>query len=331
MSVLRRPRVFPRPRHRPEDEDPLIFAGSASPRLTAAICSELGVELGAGEVLRFSEGALFVRVLENVRGRSVYLVQSTVFPTNDNFMELLFWIDAFSRASADSVTVVVPYFSYAKGDKKDEPRVSIRARVCADAIEAAGADRVVTMDLHAPQIQGFFRISVDDLYALPHLCDAIEELGLANLIVVSPDAGFVKQARRFARRLGTPLAIVDKLREDHDETARAADVFGEVEGRDAVIVDDFIVSGGTLAEAAEQLTIRGARSVTAAITHGVFADDSMERLDASPIERLIVTDTVETQPVARSEKVKVVSVAPLFAEAIWRIHQRESISVLFPS
>src|SRR5439155_940238 len=213
MSVLRRPRVFPRRRHRPDDEDPLIFAGSASPRLTAAICRELGVEVGASEVIRFSEGTLFVRVLENVRGRSVYLVQSTVFPTNANFMELLFWIDAFSRASADSVTVVVPYFSYAKGDKKDEPRVSIRARVCADAIEAA----------------------------------------------------------------------------------------------------------------AEQIVAGGARSVTAVVTHGVFAEGSMERLDRSPIERLIVTDSIETQPVELSEKVTLVSVAPLFAEAIGRIHRRESI------
>src|SRR5881392_768649 len=201
MSVFRRPRGFPRRRHRPDDEDPLIFAGSASPNLTAAICRELGVAVGAGEVVRFSEGTLFVRVLENVRGRSVYLVQSTVFPTNANFMELLFWIDAFSRASADSVTVVVPYFSYAKGDKKDEPRASIRARVCADAIEVAGADRVVTMDLHAPQIQGFFRIPLDDLYALPVLCKAVAELHLSNLVVVSPDTGFAKKARQYASYL----------------------------------------------------------------------------------------------------------------------------------
>src|SRR2546426_10917761 len=203
MSVLRRLQVFPRRRHRHDDEDPLVFAGSASPRLTAAICRELGVEVGASEVIRFSEGTLFVRVLENVRGREVYLVQSTVFPTNANFMELLFWIDAFSRASADSVTVVVPYFSYAKGDKKDEPRVSIRARVCADAIEAAGADRVVTLDLHAPQIQGFFRIPVDDLYALPVLGEELLRKQLQDLVVVSPDTGFPKQARKYASFLGT--------------------------------------------------------------------------------------------------------------------------------
>ena len=328
MSVLRRPRVFLRRRDR-SDEDPLIFAGSASPRLTAAICRKLGVEVGASEVVRFSEGTLFVRVLENVRGRRVYLVQSTVFPTNANFMELLFWIDAFSRASADSVTVIVPYFSYAKGDKKDEPRVSIRARVCADAIEAAGADRVVTLDLHAPQIQGFFRVPVDDLYAMPYLCRAIERASLRDPVVVSPDAGFAKRARRFAHRLGAPLAIADKVREGHGETAELVEIIGEVADRDAIVVDDFTISGGTLVEAAEQLVARGARSVTAVVTHGVFAEGSMDRLERSPIERLIVTDSIETQPVELSAKVMVVSVAPLFAEAIGRIHRRQSISVLF--
>src|SRR5436189_4166292 len=263
MSVLRRPRAFTRRRHRHDDEDPLVFAGSGSPRLTAAICRELGIAVAAGEVIRFSEGTLFVRVLENVRGRSVYLVQSTIFPMNANFMELLFWIDAFSRASAASVTAVVPYFSYAKGDKKDEPRVSIRARVCADAIEVAGADRVVTLDLHAPQIQGFFRIPVDDLYALPYLCAAIERARLRDPVVVSPDAGFAKRARRFAQRLGAPLAIADKVRQGHGETAELVEIIGEVAGRDAIVVDDFTISAGTLVEAASQLVARGARSVMA--------------------------------------------------------------------
>jgi ribose-phosphate pyrophosphokinase len=328
MNVFRRPRPFSR-RRAGDAEDPLVFAGSGSPRLTGAICRELGIEAGRGEVIRFSEGTLFVRVLENVRGRSVYVVQSTVFPTNANFMELLFWIDAFRRASAESVTVVVPYFSYAKGDKKDEPRVSIRARVCADAIEVAGADRVVTLDLHAPQIQGFFRIPVDDLYAEPYLSAAIEALGLRDPVVVSPDAGFAKRARRFARRLGAPLAIADKMRPDHSETSTTVEVIGEVAGRDAVVVDDFTISAGTLVETAEQLVARGASSVAAAVTHGVFADRSMERLEASPISRLIVTDSIETQPVELSAKVETISVAPLFAEAIKRIHHRESISVLF--
>ncbi|MCP4007239.1 MAG: ribose-phosphate pyrophosphokinase [bacterium] len=307
-----------------------IFGGSGSPRLTAAICEKLGLEPARGEVIHFSEGNLFVRVNENVRGRRVYVVQSTVFPANDLFMELLFWIDALKRASAESVTVLMPYFSYAKGDKKDEPRVSIRARVCADAIEAAGADRVVTLDLHAGQLQGFFRIPVDDLYAQNVLCDAIRAETSGDLVVVSPDAGFAKKARRFASELGAPLAIADKERKAHDERAEVLGIIGEVADRTAVIVDDFTISAGTLIEAAEMLMAKGARRVVAAVSHGVFAKGSMERLEQSPIERLITTDSVETQPVKLSPRVKLVSVAPLFAEAIRRIHNRESISVLFP-
>ena len=312
-------------------DDILVFGGSGSPRLTRSICSYLGIEPGAGEVQRFSEGNLFVRVKENVRGRPVYIVQSTVFPTNDNFMELLFWIDAFRRASAESVTVVMPYFSYGKGDKKDEPRVSIRARVCADAIEAAGADRVVTIDLHAPQIQGFFRIPVDDLYALPVLGDELKRMNLPNLVVVSPDIGFGKQARRYASYLGASLAIADKGREGHNEQAEVFEVIGDVQGKTAVIVDDFTISGGTLTEAADAVVERGATEVYAAISHGVFSPGSIERIDESPIRRLVVTDSIETQPVTFSEKIQIVSVAPLFGEAIRRIHNRESISILFPA
>jgi ribose-phosphate pyrophosphokinase len=312
----------------PEDEM-LVFAGSASPRLAAAICRHLGVEVGRGEVLRFSEGTLFVRVLQNVRGRRVYLVQSTVFPANDHFMELLFWIDALKRASADSVTVVIPYFSYGKGDKKDEPRVSIRARVCADAIESAGADRVVTMDLHAPQIQGFFRAPVDDLYAVDRMCAALRRRLPERPVVISPDAGFAKKARAYAERLHAPLAIADKTRAGHDERTETVSLIGDVDGQDAILVDDFTVSGGTLIEAAEELRRRGARSVIAAISHAVFAPGTASRLEASPIERLFVTDTVETQPEPLGPRIEVVSVAPLFAEAIRRIHRRESISSLF--
>src|SRR5262245_54227244 len=311
------------------DDDFIVFGGSANPVLTKEICGHLGVEPGLGEVIQFSDGNLFVRIGQNVRGRHVYLVQSTVFPTNDNFMELLFWIDAFKRASAASVTAIVPYFGYAKGDKKDEPRVSIRARVCADSIEAAGADRVVTMDLHAPQIQGFFRVPVDDLYALPHLCEAIGSLGMSAPVVVSPDAGFVKKARRYADRLGAPLAVMDKVRETHDESAQVADLIGNVEGRDAIVVDDFTVSCGTLVEAAEELVRRGASSVSAAVTHAVLSPEGVARLDDSPIERLIATDTIETQPAPLGPKVTIVSVASLFAEAIRRIDRRESISSLF--
>jgi ribose-phosphate pyrophosphokinase len=271
-----------------------------------------------------------VRIKENVRGRRVYLVQSTAFPTNDNFMEMLFWIDAFKRASADQVTVVMPYFSYAKGDKKDEPRVSIRARVCADAIEATGADRVVTMDLHAPQIAGFFRIPVDDLYGMPVLCEAVQQRKLEDLIVVSPDTGFVKSARRYATALGCSLAIANKERKGHDERAEVLELIGSVEGKTALIVDDFTISAGTLAEAANVLLEKGAKSVLAAVTHGVFTEGSMERIDQSAIEALFVTDSIETQPVEFCDKIEVVSVAPLFGEAIRRIHRRERISVLFP-
>jgi ribose-phosphate pyrophosphokinase len=195
------------------DEPPVVIGGSGSPRLTAAICASLGVEPARAETRRFGEGTLFVRVLENVRGRNVYVVQSTVFPTNDNVVELLFWLDACSRASAASVTAVVPYFSYGKGDKKDEPRVSIRARVIADAIEAAGASRMVTMDLHAPQIQGFFDVPVDHLFAAPVIMDYVSKLKLPKLTVVSPDAGGVERARAYAKRLEATLAIVDKRRE----------------------------------------------------------------------------------------------------------------------
>jgi ribose-phosphate pyrophosphokinase len=297
--------------------------------LGRSIAEHLGEELGASETIRFSEGNLFVRVLQNVRGRDVFLIQGTAFPANDNFMELLFWIDALKRASAASVTAVIPYFSYAKGDKKDEPRVSIRARVCADAIEAAGADRVVTLDLHAPQVQGFFRVPVDDLYSLPVLCDAIAAKGLEDLVVVAPDAGFAKKARAWANRLGAPTAIADKRRVDHSESAEIIELIGSVAGRTALIVDDFTISAGTLVDAARVLVERGATAVYAAVSHGLLTGPANDRIDASPIQRLYMTDSVETQPHGLSEKVEIVSVAGLFGEAIRRIAHRESISVLF--
>ena len=293
------------------------------------VAEELHWPLAASETLRFSEGNLFVRVLDNVRGRDVFLIQGTAFPANDNFMELLFWIDALKRASASSVTAVIPYFSYAKGDKKDEPRVSIRARVCADAIEAAGVDRVVTLDLHAPQVQGFFKVPVDDLYAMPVLCDAVAAEALDDLVVVSPDAGFAKKARQWADRLGAPLAIAEKRRVDHSESAEIVELIGPVEGRTALIVDDFTVSTGTLVDAARVLVEHGAIAVYAAVSHGLLAGSAIERLDDSPIERLFMTDSVETHPVMSSPKIEVVSVAGLFAEAIRRIANRESISDLF--
>jgi ribose-phosphate pyrophosphokinase len=311
------------------DDPMMVFAGSGSPVLTRRICDYLKITPGKNETLRFSEGNTFVRILENVRGQRVYLVQSTVFPTNDNFMELLFWIDAFKRASVASVTVIIPYFSYGKGDKKDEPRVSIRARVCADAIEVAGADRVVTMDLHSPQTQGFFHIPVDNLYALPALAEHIHQKQLKNMLVVSPDVGFAKQAHKYASYLGTSFAVANKERVGHDERAEIVEIIGDVKGKTAIVVDDFTISGGTLAEVSKRLVERGAAEVYAMVSHGVLAQGSIERIEASPIKKLIITDTVENQPVQLSDKIEVVSVAPLFGEAIRRIHYRESISAMF--
>jgi len=313
------------------NEDPImVFAGSGSHRLTNRICEYLHIPQGKNETLYFSDGNTFVRILENVRGRRVYIVQSTVFPANDNFMELLFWTDAFKRAGAETVTVVIPYFSYAKGDKKDEPRVSIRARVCADAIEVAGADRVVTMDLHAPQIQGFFHRPVDNLYALPLICERIRKLRLKDIIVISPDVGFAKQARRYASYLNAPIAIADKERLAHDEKAHILQIIGDVRGKTAVVVDDFTISGGTLASVAVKLLEEGAIEVYAAVTHGVLTNGSIERIDKSPLKYLFITDTVENQPVQFSNKIEVISVASIFGEAIKRIHNRESISEMFP-
>lgn len=309
----------------------IVLGGSASAELTRRICAHLDVAPGAGRVLRFPEGNLFVQVDDNVRGRHVFVVQSTAFPANDHFMELLFWVDALKRASAEAVTVVMPYFSYGKGDKKDEPRVSIRARVCADALESAGADRVVTLDLHAAQIQGFFRVPVDDLQALPVLVGALRRLVLDRPVVVSPDAGFAKRARRYAAALSAPLAICYKERRGHDGSSEIIEIVGDVTGRAAIIVDDFSISGGTLTNAAHLLVREGAIAVYAAVTHGVWAEGATQRIEESPISRLFVTDSVETQPARGSSRIETVSVAPLLAEAIRRIHQRMSLSVLFES
>ncbi len=235
-----------------------VFAGSSSRRLGEAICSRLGMELAQSETMVFSEGNVFVRVLENVRGRDVFIVHGIDYPVNDNFVELLFWIDAFKRASATQVTAVIPYFSYAKGDKKDEPRVSIRARVCADCIEAAGADRVLTMDLHSPQIQGFFKIPVDHLYAMPVLVDYFRAKKVPDLVVAAPDVGFGKQAYKFGEMMNAPVVFGNKTRRGHDEKAEMLDIVGQVEGKNVLIVDDFTITGSTLIEMAVECKRRGA-------------------------------------------------------------------------
>src|SRR5271163_5149489 len=227
-----------------------IFAGSSGKTLAKSICGYLGRDLARSETRVFSEGNVFVRVLENVRGRDVFIVQGTDYPVNDNFMELLFWIDAFKRASATQVTAVIPFYSYAKGDKKDEPRVSIRARVCADCIEAAGADRVLTMDLHSPQIQGFFKIPVDHLYATPVLVDYFRKKEIPDLVVAAPDVGFGKQAYKFGEMMHAPVVFGNKTRQGHDEKAEMLSIVGHVEGKNVLIVDDFTITGGTLIEMA---------------------------------------------------------------------------------
>jgi ribose-phosphate pyrophosphokinase len=309
----------------------LIFPGAASPLFTAAICRELRVKPGACTAYHYSEGNTFVRVGENVRGKDVFIVQSLSYPVNDHFVEILFYIDAFKRASASSVTAVIPFFSYGKGDKKDEPRVSIRARVCADCLEAAGVDRIVTMELHAPQIQGFFHVPVDHLYALPVIAPYVRKRMKSGWVVVAPDVGAAKLANGYAKMLGVQTVIAEKGRKDHREEAFVNRIIGEVRGMNALIVDDFTNTGGTLIATAERLKAEGAKDVYAAVAHGVLTPGGASRIQASPIKELIVTDTLEYRFEPLPRKVKVISAAPLFARAIRNIHQRTSISALFPT
>lgn len=306
-----------------------VFAGSTGRRFAERVCNYLGSELGKSKVITFSEGNTYVKVEETVRNKDVYLVQSIGLRPNEEFTEILFWIDAFKRASAQSVTVVMPYFSYAKGDKKDEPRVSIRGRVCAECLELAGADRVITMDLHSPQIQGFFKKPVDHLFALPILCEYIKSMKIEDLVVISPDSGFAKDARKYARYLKLPVAIGDKEREGHDENAKVIEIIGNVEGKNALIVDDFTISGGTLTSLAGELKNRGVKKIFACLSHVLLNEKGVANLENSEIEKLVSTDSVYNPNVLSSGKIKIISVAPLFAEAIRRIHRQESVSPLF--
>ncbi|MFQ5424485.1 MAG: ribose-phosphate diphosphokinase [Phycisphaerae bacterium] len=307
----------------------LVFAGSGSRQFARSICRQLRITPGKSQAKHFSEGNTFVRVLENVRGRDVFFVQSLSYPVNDHFMEILFYVDAFRRASARSVTAVIPFFSYGKGDKKDEPRVSIRARVCADCLEAAGVDRVVTMDLHAPQIQGFFRVPVDHLYSLPVIAAYFKRRVRRGWVVVAPDVGAAAMANAYARALGAKTVIAEKTRTNHREEAVVERLIGHVAGRNALIVDDFTISGGTLIATAIRLREEGARNVYAAVTHGVLTTGCAARLEASPIKQLVITDTLEHRFEPLPSMVKVVSAAPLFARAIRRIFNKTSVSALF--
>ena len=306
-----------------------IFAGSSGKRFAEKICSYLGMPLSKSEVINFSDGNTYVKACETVRGSDVYIVQPIGFRPNDAFVELLFWTDAFKRASAQSVTAIIPYFSYAKADKKDEPRVSIRARVCADCMEVSGVDRVVTMDLHSPQIQGFFRKPVDNLYGMPVLCEYMKQMAIPDLVVVSPDAGFAKTARKFACYLNTDLVIGEKARCGHDENAEIMNVIGDVSGKNTIIVDDFSLSGITLIKMAQALKKRGANRIFSTITHMLLGEKAIKLVEDSPIEFLLGMDTIENTFAERSKKIRIISAAPLFAEAIMRIQNKESLSPLF--
>ena len=308
-----------------------IIIGSACPALGKSICQHLGIDPTRSEVMTFSEGNTFVRVLESVRGKDCFVIQGICYPVDKNFVELLFWIDALKLASASQVTAVIPFFSYAKGDKKDEPRVSIRARVCADSLEAAGCDRVLTMDLHSPQIQGFFRKPVDHLNARGVLANFIRQRDLKDWVVASADVGYGKNAFKFGQELGCSVVIGNKIRKDHSESAQVWNIVGEVKDHHMLIVDDIVFTGGSLIAMAQAAREQGAKNISAAVTHGVLTAGAMRKLDASIIDELIITDTVEYRFEDLSPKVKVVTVAPLFAEAIRHIHDHESVSELFPN
>jgi len=310
--------------------DLILFAGNSNRPLADAIGRSLGVRLGGAEIGRFSDGEVQVEITENVRGRDVFVLQSTCIPTNDNILELLLMLDAFKRASAKRITAVVPYFGYARQDRKVAPRVPISAKLVADIITTSGASRLLTVDLHAGQIQGFFNIPVDNVYATPVLLPLIRErLGKEECTVIAPDAGGVERARAFAKRLDAGLAIIDKRRARPGVVADMQ-IIGDVDKRPAVIVDDMVDTAGTLCAAAEAVRAAGAPTVVACITHAILSGEAVDRIEASVLDEVVVTDTIPLQERARtSKKIRVRSVAPLLAEAIQRTHNEDSISSLF--
>jgi len=306
-----------------------ILAGNSNPELASKICEHLSVPLGEALVTTFSDGEIRVEISENVRGRDIFIIQSICPPSNRNLMELLIMIDAVKRASARRITAVIPYFGYARQDRKVHPRVPITAKLVADLVSTAGAHRVLTMDLHVGQIQGFFDIPVDNLYASPIMIPYIKENFQDDLAIVSPDAGGVPRARAYAKRLTATLGLIDKRR-DAPGKAKAMNLIGEVLGKEVVIMDDIIDTGGTLSEASRVILQQGARNVNACCTHAVLSGPAVQRVTDSPLNRLVVTDTIPLSESARQcPKIVPRPVAPLFAQAILRIHQEDSISSLF--
>ncbi|MBI5656401.1 MAG: ribose-phosphate diphosphokinase [Geobacter sp.] len=308
-----------------------VFCGNSNPALAEQICASLRVPLGTAKVKTFSDGEIMVEIGENVRGRDVYIIQSTCAPTNNNLMEMLIMMDALKRASAATITAVIPYYGYARQDRKVAPRTPISSKLVADLITTAGADRVVTVDLHAGQIQGFFNIPVDNLYAAPVLLAHLKSrfADSSEMVMVSPDAGGTERARAFAKRLGCTLAVIDKRRTGPN-VAEVMHLIGEVKGKTAIILDDMIDTAGTLTQAAKALKEHGAKTIYACATHGVLSGPAIERINTSEIETVIITDTVPLGDKAeQTSKIKVLTVAELLAEAIRRIHEDESVSSLF--
>lgn len=307
-----------------------LFTGNAHKELAQEVAGYLGIPVGDASVTKFSDNEIMVRINENVRGSDVFVLQPTCVHVNDYIMELLLMIDALKRASANRITAVIPYYGYARQDRKVQPRVPISAKLVADLITAAGTNRVVTMDLHAAQIQGFFNIPVDNLYASPVLLDYVQKKYITkNLVIVSPDAGGVERARSFARRLQCSIAIIDKRREAAN-ISQMMNVIGEVEGKDTIILDDMIDTGGTIIQAASGLKNKGARQVVSACTHAVLSGSAAENINESDIKELIVTDTIPfDSKKERCKKLTVLSIASLLGEAIKRIHEESSISSLF--
>ena len=305
-----------------------VFTGNANRKLSKEICRFLKIPLGKALVARFSEGEVRIKINQDVRGQDVFVVQPTSPPVNEHLMELLIFLDALKRASARRITAVIPYYGYARQDRKDQPRVPITAKLVANLLTGAGASRVLTMDLHASQIQGFFDIPLDHLFAINVFVEYVKENRIKDVIVVSPDVGGIKMARAYAKRLGVPLAIVDKRRVS-DKDAVVMNILGEVKGKNVLIIDDMVATAGSLVEAIKALKENGAREIRAIITHAVLSGPAMDRISNSDLKELVVTDTIPLPPEKRIRKIKVLSVAPILSEAIRRIHEEESVSSLF--
>jgi len=306
----------------------LLFAGNANLQLASEISDYLKIKLSDAFVGKFSEGETRVKIDYDVRGKDVFLIQPTCPPVNENMMELLIMIDALKRASAKRITAVVPYYGYARQDRKDQPRVPITAKLVANIITVAGANRVLTVDLHAGQIQGFFDIPLDNLYAVNIFVEYFNKLGLKDFVVVTPDVGGIKMARAYAKRWNVPLAVVDKRRKNDSET-EVMNIMGEVENKNVILVDDLVATAGSLVEAAAALKQAKAKDIYAAVSHAILSGPAIERLKDSKIKQLVVTNTIPVSEEKRIDKIKILSIAPLLGEAIKRIHNEESVSALF--